>query len=88
MTTSTTPAPDFTRNRVIMAAIFAVVALIVFIVALAIGFAPAHTLPTSLTGGGTGHHPLRVVGGLLLGVVFAVASYFALKYEGPAEDTE
>jgi hypothetical protein len=88
LTTSTTPAPALTRNRVIFAAIFAVVALIAVVVAFAIGLAPAHTLPTTLAGGGKGHHPLRVVGIFLVGVVFAVAAYFSLKYEGPAEDPE
>lgn len=85
MTTTTTPAPALTRNRVILAAIFVIVALICIVVAVAIGFAPAHIVPTTLSGGGKGHHPLRVVGALLVGVVFAVAAWFSLKYEGPAE---
>ena len=30
----------------------------------------------------TGHHPLRAAGSLIVGVVFAVGAWFALKYKG------
>jgi hypothetical protein len=32
----------------------------------------------------TGHHPLRTVGSLIAGVVFAVGAWFVLKYKGSA----
>lgn len=30
----------------------------------------------------TGHHPLRMVGSFVAGVVFAVGAWFSLKYKG------
>lgn len=65
-----------------VAVVFALIALVFFAVGIAMGVMPGHALPHALTGGGTGHHPLRVVGSLIVGAVFAVAAWFALKYEG------
>jgi hypothetical protein len=66
----------------VVAVVFAVIALVFFAAGIVMGIVPGHALPHALTGGGTGHHPLRVVGSLLVGAVFAVSSWFALKYEG------
>ncbi|HEX8005576.1 MAG TPA: hypothetical protein VF482_04015 [Trebonia sp.] len=79
-------------GRTVTAVICAIVA-IVFIVAGIIYLAePAGSLPgfmghaTTLLHGkqvpSTGHHPLRAAGTLIIGVVFAVGAWFALKYKG------
>lgn len=85
MNTTITPPSERTRSRVIIAVIFAVVAVVFILAGIGIGFAP-HMMPHILTGNYGGHHPLRVAGCLIVGIVFAVASVFALKYNGPRED--
>lgn len=87
MTTTTTPPAERTRNRVIIAVIFAIVALVFILAGIGIGFAP-HLMPHVLVGSHVGHHPLRVAGCLIVGIVFAIASVFALKYNGPRGDPE
>jgi hypothetical protein len=60
---------------------------LVFIVAGIIYIAePAGSLPGFMghVAGSTGHHPLRAAGCLIVGVVFAVGAWFALKYKGKA----
>jgi hypothetical protein len=45
---------------------------------------PAKSLPSFLPGhiaGSTGHHPLRAVGSLIVGILFAVGAWFALAYK-------
>jgi amino acid permease len=66
----------------VICAIVAIVGIVVGIIYLA---EPAKSLPGFIPGhvaGSTGHHPLRAAGSLILGVVFAVGAWFALKYKG------
>lgn len=66
----------------------AVVAGIVALVFIAAGIVyvavPASNLPGFMghVAGSAGHHPLRAAGCLIVGVVFAVGAWFALKYKG------
>jgi amino acid permease len=72
-----------TMGRTIAAVIIAVIAIL-FIVAGFIYIAePAKSLPSILgqTAHSTGHHPLRAAGCLVVGVVFAVGAWFALRYK-------
>ena len=84
MTTTTGPNPA--AGRTVIAAVFAVLALVFLAAGIVIAIMPASSLPGFLghLDGSTGHHPLRAVGCLLVGVVFAVASWFSLKYRSPA----
>jgi amino acid permease len=69
------------------AAIIAAVIALVFIVAGIIYIAePAGSLPGFMghVANSSGHHPLRAAGCLIVGVVFAVGAWFALKYKGKA----
>jgi len=73
-------------GRMVSAVVLGVIAL-VFIVAGIIYLAePAGSLPGFMghVAGSTGHHPLRAAGCLIVGVVFAVLAWFALKYKGKA----
>lgn len=73
-------------GRTAVAIIAAVIAL-VFIVAGIIYIAePASSLPGFMghVAHSSGHHPLRAAGCLIVGVVFAVGAWFALKYKGKA----
>ena len=78
------PTGSGSSGRTATAIIAAVIAL-VFIVAGIIHIAvPAGSLPGFMghVAGSTGHHPLRAAGCLIVGVVFAVLAWFALKYKG------
>ena len=73
-------------GRTATAVVAAIIAL-VFIVAGIIYLAePAGSLPGFMghVANSTGHHPLRAAGCLIVGVVFAVGAWFALKYKGKA----
>jgi len=64
--------------------LLAIIALIFIVVAIIYIAAPAESLPSFLPGriaGSTGHHPLRIVGSLIIGIVFAVGAWFALAYK-------
>jgi hypothetical protein len=75
----------------VVLAVIAVIFIVAGIIYLAV---PAGSLPgfmghaTSIVHGksvaSTGHHPLRAAGSLIVGVVFAVGAWFALKYKGKA----
>ena len=87
------PTGSGSPGRTATAIIAAIIAL-VFIVAGIIYIAvPASSLPGFMghVAGSTGHHPLRAAGCLIVGVVFAVLAWFALKYKGktvtPAGDS-
>lgn len=70
-------------GRKAAAVVLAIIAL-VFIVAGIIYLAvPASSEPGFMghLSGSSGHHPLRAAGSLIVGVVFAVGSWFALKYQ-------
>ena len=78
------PTGSGSPGRTATAIIAAIIAL-VFIVAGIIYIAvPASSLPGFMghVAGSTGHHPLRAAGCLIVGVVFAVLAWFALKYKG------
>ena len=87
---STTTGPNPATGRTAVAVVFAIVALVFLAAGIVIAIVPAGQLPGPLLHleGSTGHHPLRAVGSLLVGVVFAVASWFALKYRVPDNDSE
>lgn len=87
MTTTTGSHPA--AGRTVIAAVFAVLALVFLAAGIAIAIMPASSLPGFLghLDGSTGHHPLRAVGSMLVGAVFAVASWFAWKYQSPERDS-
>lgn len=71
-------------GRTASAVVLGVIA-VVFIVAGIIYLAePASSLPGFMghVAHSSGHHPLRAAGTLIVGVVFAVGAWFALKYKG------
>jgi amino acid permease len=71
-------------GRTAAAVVLAIIA-IAFIVAGVLYLAePASSLPGFMghISGSSGHHPLRAAGSLIIGVVFAVGAWFALKYQG------
>jgi amino acid permease len=73
-------------GRTASAIVLAVIAVL-FIVAGIIYLAmPASSLPGFMghVAHSSGHHPLRAAGSLIVGVVFAVGAWFALKYKGKA----
>lgn len=85
MTTAAGPRPE--RGRIVLAAVFAVLAVVFVGAGITIAVLPASSLPGFLghLDGSTGHHPLRAVGSLLVGVVFGVASWFSLRYQSPED---
>lgn len=82
------------NGRTISAVILGVIALLFIVVGIIYLAVPAGSLPgfmghatTKVHGvavASTGHHPLRAAGSLIVGVVFAVGAWFALKYKGRA----
>jgi hypothetical protein len=72
--------------------VLGVIALLFIVVGIIYLAEPAGSLPsflghaTTLVHGkrvpSTGHHPLRAAGCLIVGVVFAVGAWFALRYRG------
>jgi amino acid permease len=73
------------------ALILAIVGVLLVILALIYMVSAAGSLPSFIPGhiaGSTGHHPLRVVGCLILGVVFAVGAWFAMRHKGPVEEAD
>jgi multisubunit Na+/H+ antiporter MnhB subunit len=83
-----------TSGRTATAVILSVIALVFIVVGIIYLAVPAGSLPsflghatTTVHGkhlASTGHHPLRAAGTLIVGVVFAVGAWFALKYKGKA----
>jgi hypothetical protein len=81
-----------TTGRIASAVILAVIAVAFLVVGVIFCVEPSGSLPTWL-GHSTvwvgnkelpspGYHPLRAVGSLIAGVVFAIGSWFSLKYSG------
>jgi hypothetical protein len=76
--------------------VFAVLALAFIVFAIVMIIVPAGSLPgwlghemTPVVGPvkttyvpSTGHHPYRMVGSLIAGVVFAIGAWFVLRYKG------
>lgn len=73
-------------GRTITAVIAGVIALLFIVAGIIYVAEPAGSLPGFMghVAGSSGHHPLRAAGSLIVGVVFAVAAWFALKYKGKA----
>jgi hypothetical protein len=74
--------------------ILGIIALLFIVVAIIYIAVPARSLPSVIPGhiaGSTGHHPLRIAGSFVIGVVFAVGAWFALAYkpkpQGAAQDS-
>jgi multisubunit Na+/H+ antiporter MnhB subunit len=70
--------------------VLAIVALALIAAAIVYIVVPAGSLPVWLghTPGSTGHRPLRAVGCLISGVVFAVGAWFTLRYQSPVKDAD
>ena len=86
-----------TTGRIASAVILAVVAIAFLVVGIIYSVEPAGSLPSWL-----GHetawinqhnvpspsyHPLRAVGSLIAGVVFAIGAWFSLWYKGTGTET-
>ena len=87
---STSGSAERSSGRTILAVILGIIALIFIVVAIIYVAEPAKSLPSFVPGhiaGSTGHHPLRIVGSLVIGLVFAVGAWFALAYK-PKPQTE
>jgi amino acid permease len=78
------PTGSGSSGRTATAIIAAVIALVFIVAGLIYVAEPASSLPGFMghVAGSTGHHPLRAAGCLIVGVVFAVLAWFALKYKG------
>jgi amino acid permease len=78
------PTGSGSSGRTATAIIAAVIALVFIVAGLIYVVEPASSLPGFMghVAGSTGHHPLRAAGCLIVGVVFAVLAWFALKYKG------
>jgi uncharacterized membrane protein len=81
-----------TSGRVASAVILGVVAIAFLVVGIIFCVEPAGSLPgwlgheTVVIGGqrlpSPSYHPLRAVGSLIAGAVFAIGAWFSLKYKG------
>ena len=81
---STSGSVERSSGRTILAAILAIIALIFIVVGVIYIAEPASSLPSFIPGhiaGSSGHHPLKAVGSLVVGIVFAVGAWFALAYK-------
>jgi preprotein translocase subunit SecY len=81
---STSGSAERSSGRTILAVMLGIIALIFIVVAIIYVAEPAKSLPSFVPGhiaGSTGHHPLRAVGSLVIGIVFAVGAWFALAYK-------
>lgn len=82
--TSTSGSVERSAGRTILAVILGIIALIFIVVAIIYIAEPASALPSFVPGrvaGSAGHHPLRIAGSFVIGVVFAVGAWFALAYK-------
>ena len=84
-----------TKGRIASAVILAVVAIAFLVVGIMYSVETAGSLPVWLGGHelmlvgnrqvpSTSYHPLRAVGSLIAGVVFAIGAWFTLRYKPPA----
>jgi uncharacterized membrane protein len=89
---SRSPGSRLTAGRIAAAVILAVVAIAFLVVGVIFCVVPSGSLPawlghsTIVVGGrqvpSPGYHPLRAVGSLIVGVVFAIGAWFSLWYSG------
>jgi hypothetical protein len=88
-----------TAGRIASAVILAVVAIAFLVVGIIFSLEPTGSLPVWLGGHETiwvnnqnvpspGYHPLRAVGSLIAGVVFAIGAWFTLRYKGAPASAE
>ena len=81
-----------TAGRIAFAVILAVIAIAFLVVGILFSVETAGSLPTWLGGHelmwvdgrqvpSTSYHPLRAVGSLIAGVVFAIGAWFTLRYK-------
>ena len=71
-------------GRTILAAILGIIALVFIVVAIIYLAEPAKSLPSFIPGhiaNSTGHHPLKATGCIVVGIVCAVAAWFALAFK-------
>jgi preprotein translocase subunit SecY len=81
---STSGSRERSSGRTILAVVFGIIAVIGVVVAVIYLAEPAKSLPSFIPGhiaGSSGHHPLKATGSFVLGVIFAVAAWFALVYK-------
>ncbi len=81
---STSGSSQGSSGKTILAVILGIVAVIFIIVAVFYLAEPAKSLPSFIPGhiaGSTGHHPIRAVGSLVVGIIFAVGAWFTLAYK-------
>jgi glycerol uptake facilitator-like aquaporin len=72
-------------GRIIAAIIFALLAIAFFVVGVILEITPDNHLPGFLGHSASDHrHALRGVGSILVGLVFTVSAWFALRYQSPA----
>jgi ABC-type Na+ efflux pump permease subunit len=82
-----------TTGRIAAAVVLAVVAIAFLVVGIVFCVQTSGSLPAWLghstirVGGkqlpSPGYHPLRAVGSLIVGVVFAIGAWFSLRYQAP-----
>jgi hypothetical protein len=74
-------------GRTTAAAILGVVAVLFIVAAIMYLAIPAKSLPGFMghVAGSNGHHPLRMVGSLVAGIVFAAGAWVALAYKPKAQ---
>ncbi len=81
---STSGSVERSSGRTILAVLLGIIALLFIVVAIIYAIEPAKSLPSFIPGhiaNSAGHHPLREIGSLVIGVVFAVGAWFARAYK-------
>ena len=81
---STSGSSERSSGRTIFAVVLGVIAVVFIVVAVIYLAEPAKSLPSFVPGhiaGSSGHHPLKATGSFVVGIVFAVAAWFALVYK-------
>ena len=87
---STSGSSQRSSGKTALAVVLGIVAVIFIVVAIIYMVEPAKSLPSFIPGhiaGSTGHHPIRAIGALVVGIVFAVGAWFTLAYK-PKPQTE
>ena len=81
---STSGSAERSSGKTILAVILGIIALVFIVVAVIYLAEPAKSLPSFIPGhiaGSTGHHPIRAIGSLVVGIIFAVGAWFTLAYK-------
>ena len=81
---STTGSSQRSTGRTVLAVLFGIIALIFIVTAIIYLAEPAKSLPSFIPGhiaGSTGHHPLKATGCFVVGIIFAVGTWFTLAYK-------